>query len=122
MHYTRAKYTDVEAIFKHDHNSNILKGFPKKILPASLKWDADTSDFSTIADIKEDKTFENGISFIDSKDSYGIQIADIFVSFFRLYNEDKIKDISKFKKVIEYINQTPLVGISNQITINEICT
>lgn len=122
MHYTRAKYTDAEAIFKHDHNSNILKGFPEKILPVSLKWDADTSDFSSIADIKEDETFKNGILFVDSQESFGIQIADIFVSFFRLYNEGKIKDISKFEKIIEYINKTPIVGISDQITNNEICS
>jgi hypothetical protein len=122
MHYTRFKYKNVKSIFKHDYNSNILKGLPKKLLPISFKWDADTSDFATITDIKEDKTFDNGISFIDSKNSYGIQIADVFVSFYRLYNEDKIKDISKFKKIIDYINQTPLVGISNQLTINTICS
>lgn len=121
MHYTREKYPNKKAIFKHDHNSKIFKGLPSKILEKAYNFDFDTSDFSLITDIRKDNSFSKGIEFIDSKNSYGIQLSDFIVSFFKSYNENKINK-SDFTKMSSFIESLPRYGISEQITINEICS
>lgn len=121
MHYTRTKYPNKKAIFKHDHNSKIFKGLPSIILEKAYNFDFDTSDFSLITDMRKDHTFSEGIAFIDSKNSYGIQLADFIVSFFKAYNEDKINK-AEFNKICSFVEELPYSGISEQITINEICS
>lgn len=122
MHYTRKQFPNNEAIFKHDFNSNILKGQPKKLLNQVVTaFDIETEDFSLITDMKKDDTFKNGIDYIDSKDSIGIQIADFFVSSFRLYFENKLVR-EENQELIEFIeNKIPINGLSFKHTISEIC-
>ncbi len=122
MHYAREQFPNSEAIFKHDFNSNILKGQPKKLLNQVVTaFDIETKDFSLISDMKEDNTFKNGIDFIDSKDSIGIQIADFFVSSFRLYFENKLVK-EENQELIDFIeNQIPINGLSFKHTVSEIC-
>lgn len=122
MHYSRKQFPNSEAIFKHDFNSNVLKGQPKKLLNQVVTaFDIETEDFSLITDMKKDDTFKNGINFIDSKDSIGIQIADFFVSSFRLYFEDKLVKEDNLELIYFIENQIPINGLSFKHTISEIC-
>ena len=121
MHYARGEFLNSEAIFKHDYNSKILKGQPRKLLNEVVSSYIETENFSLISDMKKDDTFKNGIDFIDSKDSIGIQIADFFVSSFRLYFEDKLAK-EENQELIDFIeNQIPINGLSFKLTMSEIC-
>jgi hypothetical protein len=122
MHYTKEQFPNSEAIFNHDFNSNVLKGQPKKLLNQVVTaFDIETKDFSLISDMKEDDTLKNGIDFIDSKDSIGIQIADFFVSSFRLYFENKLVK-EENQELIDFIeNQILINGLSFKHTKSEIC-
>jgi len=122
MHYSRQQYPNKEAIFKHDYNSNILKGMPKKLFNQVCKsFDVNMEDFSLISDIKEDKIFKNGIVFDDSQNSIGIQIADFFVSSFRLYFENKLNKEESEELITFLENEIPINGISFKHTLSEIC-
>ncbi|PLY10034.1 MAG: hypothetical protein C0626_07080 [Arcobacter sp.] len=118
MEHTIKTYPNKKAIFKHDYNSKIFKGM-NHIIDIACNYKMNDDAFGSFAHMTKNNIFSNGIQFIDSKNSLGIQLSDFVVSFAKAHHEDKI-DTFSCTKMCEYIEQTSMNGVGQDFTNGEL--